>query len=64
LSFLRKSVDTKIKSFIINKKEVKNSAYLILEVLKNKNHEEEFNDVLKYYRKLKNMRAENDIETL
>jgi len=45
LSFLRKSVDTKIKSFIRSKEEEKNSAYLILKVLKKKYHEEEFNEI-------------------
>ena len=41
LSFLRNPIDTKIKSFIRNKKREKNSAYLILEVLKNKKYHEE-----------------------
>jgi len=64
LSFLRKSVDKKIKSFIRNKEEKKNSAYLILKVLKKKYHEEEFNEMPKLYRRLENMRTESDIETL
>jgi len=64
LSFLRKSVDAKIKSFIRSKEEEKNSAYLILKVLKKKYHEEEFNEIPKLYRRLENMRAESDKETL
>ena len=62
MSFLRKSVDAKIKFFIRSKEEEKNSAYLILKVLKKKYHEEEFNE--KLYRRLENMRAESDKETL
>ena len=64
MSFLRKSVDAKIKFFIRSKEEEKNSAYLILKVLKKKYHEEEFNEISKLYRRLENMRAGSDKETL
>jgi len=54
LSFLRKLMDTKIKSFIRSKKKKKkkkkrkekNALYLILEELKNKYHEDEIKKVL------------------
>jgi len=54
----------KKKSFIRSKQEEKNSTYLILKALKKKYHKEEFNEIPKLYRKLENMRAESDKETL
>jgi hypothetical protein len=49
LSILIKLVDTKVR----NKKEKKNSEYYILEVLKNKYHEEEFNNNAKTLQKIR-----------
>ena len=35
-----------------------------MKVLKKKYHQEEFNEIPKFYRRLENMRAESDKETL